>query len=145
MVLKQERISNTSMRPRLNAQKRGADLSASFTGNPISRDNSDMKKSLIIVLTLATIAVLSTFGVNAQQVSDANRQKVAENFKKADANGDGMLTRGEFEKLIQLNAQANLGQAAQIVRFGRYDMAFNRVDADRNGLLTPQELQALAK
>ena len=56
-----------------------------------------------------------------------------------------MLTRGEFEKLIQLNAQANIGQAAQIVRFGRYDMAFNRVDADRNGLVTPQELQALAK
>lgn len=104
-----------------------------------------MKKSLIVVLTLATIAVFSTFGANAQQASDANRQKVAENFKTADANGDGMLTRGEFEKLLQLNAQANIGQAAQIVRFGRYDMAFNRVDADRNGLVTPQELQALAK
>lgn len=104
-----------------------------------------MKKSLIVVLTLATIAVLSTLGANAQQASGANKQQVAENFKKADANGDGMLTRREFEKLIQLNAQANIGQAAQIVRFGRYDMAFNRVDADRNGLLTPQELQALAK
>lgn len=104
-----------------------------------------MKKKLVIVLALATIAVLSTLGANAQQATGANRQKVAENFKKADANGDGILTRGEFERLIQLNAQHNIGQAAQIVRFGRYDMAFNRVDADRNGLLTPQELQALAK
>lgn len=104
-----------------------------------------MEKNLVIVLLLATIAALSTLGANAQQTSDANKQKVAENFKKADANGDGMLTRSEFEKLIQLNAEANIGQAAQIVRFGRYDMAFNRIDADRNGLLTPQELQAFAK
>ncbi|PPD14511.1 MAG: hypothetical protein CTY25_14525 [Methylobacterium sp.] len=104
-----------------------------------------MEKKLVIVLALATIAALSTLGANAQQASGANKQKVAENFKKADANGDGMLTRSEFERLIQLNAEANIGQAAQIVRFGRYDMAFNRIDADRNGLLTPQEFQAFAR
>jgi len=116
-----------------------------FSRNSNAQGNNDMEKSLLVVLALATIAVLSTIGANAQQASGANKQQVAENFKKADANGDGMLTRSEFEKLIQLNAQANIGQAPQIVRFGRYDMAFNRVDADRNGLLTPQELQALAK
>ena len=104
-----------------------------------------MKKKLAIVLALNSIAAFATLGANAQQASGADKQKVAENFKKADANGDGMLTRGEFETLIRLNAQANIGQAAQVVRFGRYDMAFNRVDADRNGLVTPQELQALAK
>jgi hypothetical protein len=127
-------------------QKKGkAQILLPFSRNSNAQGNNDMEKSLLVVLALATIAVLSTIGANAQQASGANKQQVAENFKKADANGDGMLTRSEFEKLIQLNAQANIGQAPQIVRFGRYDMAFNRVDADRNGLVTPQELQALAK
>lgn len=104
-----------------------------------------MKKTCFVILaTCAIIAVPLAFA-QAQTNSAAAKQKLAANFAQADANRDAALTYDEFVKLLQLNAQDNLGRAAQIVKSGNYRTAFNRVDADRNGLLTQQELQALAR
>ena len=36
-----------------------------------------------------------------------------------------------------------IGRASMIARFGRYDMAFGRADADGDGSVTRQELSAL--
>lgn len=104
-----------------------------------------MKHTVLARLIFVASAALPLSGVQAQTTSNADRQKLAENYVQADANGDKALTRSEFHTLLSLNAQDNLGKATQIVKFGRQDMAFNRIDADRNGLVTQQELQALAQ
>jgi Ca2+-binding EF-hand superfamily protein len=104
-----------------------------------------MKYNVLARLVFAASIALPLSGVQAQTMSDANKQKLAENLAQADANGDKALSRAEFNNLLVLNAQDNIGKAAQIVRFGRQDMAFNQIDADRNGLVTQQELQALAR
>lgn len=98
-----------------------------------------------LFLAVSTFLALPLSGVQAQTMSDANKQKLAENLAQADANGDKALSRTEFNNLLLLNAQDNIGRAAQVVRFGRQDTAFNQIDADRNGLVTQQELQALAR
>ena len=64
---------------------------------------------------------------------------------QADANGDAMLNRSEFETLIKLNAADNLGRASMIVQSGRYGMAFGRIDANSDGVLPQSEIQALAQ
>ena len=104
-----------------------------------------MKYTVLARLVFAASIALPLSGVQAQTMSEANKQKLAENLAQADANGDKALTRAEFNNLLVLNAQDNIGKAAQIVRFGRQDTAFNQIDADRNGLVTQQEMQALAR
>jgi hypothetical protein len=104
-----------------------------------------MKHNVLARLVCAACIALPLSGVQAQTMADAEKQKLAENYVQADADGDKALTRSEFHTLLSLNAQDNLGKATQIVKFGRQDMAFNRIDADRNDLVTQQELQALAR
>ncbi|AVO47216.1 EF-hand domain-containing protein [Phreatobacter cathodiphilus] len=106
---------------------------------------TSMKRKPLKVLTLAAILVAPLSGALAQTGPGADRQKMANNFAEADANRDGMLTFDEFVKFLQLNARDNLGRAAQVVQSGNYRMAFSRVDTDRNGVLSQQELQALAR
>ena len=104
-----------------------------------------MKKNSISALAFAVAFALPLSGTQAQSMSDADKQKMAENVAQADANGDAALSRGEFDLLLQLNAEDNLGRAAQLVRLGRQAMVFKRIDADGNGLVTRQEMQALAQ
>lgn len=104
-----------------------------------------MKPNLLARLVCAACVALPLSGVQAQTISDADRQKLAENYVQADADGDKALARPEFHTLLSLNAQDNLGRAAQIVKFGRQDLTFDRIDADGDGLVTQQELQALAR
>ncbi|MDZ7874067.1 MAG: hypothetical protein U5N27_13570 [Rhizobium sp.] len=104
-----------------------------------------MKPNVLARLVCAACVALPLSCVQAQTMSDAEKQKLAENYVQADTNGDKALTRSEFHTLLSLNAQDNLGRAAQIVKFGRQDMAFDRIDADGDGMVTQQELQALAR
>ena len=46
---------------------------------------------------------------------------------------------------INLNAEHNLGQAANIRQFKMYKRAFNRADANGDGVVTKQEITAQAK
>ncbi len=85
-------------------------------------------------LTMATPAL----ALNAA----ADRTSAQENFKQADGNEDGKLTRSEFRKFIDANATDDIGRASMIKRFGAYDRAFARVDANKDGLVTPKELTA---
>ncbi len=93
---------------------------------------------------LAVMAVLSLQATPSPAASDDDRDQVRENFREADADGDGKLTEREFTTLIDLNARHGIGRAKLIASLGRYDMAFSRVDADANGIVTPEELSALA-
>ncbi|MEM7597572.1 MAG: hypothetical protein AAF382_07715 [Pseudomonadota bacterium] len=74
-----------------------------------------------------------------------NNELAAENFKQADANGDGNLVYAEFVKFIDLNAADDIGKAAKVSSRGLHAKAFERVDADANGVVTPQELQKLSR
>lgn len=80
-------------------------------------------------------------GAKAQSISDSDRWKTAENLAQADANGDAPLRRDECDRLLLLDAQDTVGKAAQVISGGRQATAFNQIDADRNGLLTKQEMQ----
>lgn len=91
-----------------------------------------------IVLVDATIAVLMPGAAIAQ--SDAEREAAQANFRQADANGDRRLSRAEFRAFIDANAEDGLGRAGTIRRFSAYDRAFDRVDRNDNGLVTPDEL-----
>jgi len=90
-------------------------------------------------------AIAVPLAAQAQSVSDADRALLVENVAQADANGDGMLEFAEFETLIDLNAEDDLGMASRLRNSGRLQMAFNRIDADGDGVLTQPELQAMAE
>lgn len=104
-----------------------------------------MKHALMGRLVLAAAVALPLTGAHAQGPSEAERQLLIENLIEADVNSDGVLTRREFEALINLNAADNLGRAAMIVRTGRYDRAFVRIDANGDGIVTQSEMQTLAQ
>ena len=67
----------------------------------------------------------------------------AENYRQADANGDGVLVYAEFATFIDLNAEDGLGNAARVSSRGMHARAFSRVDANGDGIVSPQELQAI--
>ena len=91
-------------------------------------------------IALVAISALPLQAAQAQPATDAPRKQVAANFREADADGDGALTRGEFTRLIDLNAQHGIGRAKLIARFSRYQVAFRRADANANGSVTREEL-----
>ncbi len=72
----------------------------------------------------------------------ADRKAVQQNFKQADGNEDGQLTKSEFRRFIDANAADNIGRASMIKRFSAYDRAFARVDANKDNIVTRKELAA---
>jgi hypothetical protein len=54
--------------------------------------------------------------------------------------GDERLSSSEFRKFIDENAKDNLGRAARVKRFGAYDKAFERLDANEDGFVTREEI-----
>lgn len=92
-----------------------------------------------LVATLAAV-VLPLGAAQAQSLSPAQKELAVENFQQADADEDGALDRGEFETLINLNADDGLGRAAMVRRFGKYEAAFDRMDANGDGSVTTEEI-----
>lgn len=99
------------------------------------------EKSLLVVAAVAATAIGAAVPTLA---SDAQKELFAENFMEADADADGALTLSEFTALIDLNAEDNLGRARVVQRMGRQETAFERIDADGDGLVTPEEISELA-
>ena len=84
-----------------------------------------------------------TIATPALALNDAaDRTAAQENFSQADSNEDGQLTKSEFRKFINANAADDIGRASTIKRFGAYDRAFETVDTNKDGLVTPKELAA---
>ena len=63
-------------------------------------------------------------------------------FIKADANSDRKITPGEFRTLIEELVAAGSEKAISVKKWGVYGYAFKRIDADKDGMITPAELQA---
>lgn len=92
---------------------------------------------------LAMPAIVAVLAAHGAQAAELNREKAAENFRQADVDANGALSLSEFTTLIDLNAEDGLGRAATVKRFGRYGTAFGRVDANADGLVTPEEIRSL--
>ena len=99
--------------------------------------------SAAILLAFATQATAQS---SASSVNDPKKQrKGVENFLKADKDEDGLLSRREFKKLIDLNAKHNLGESALIQRANKYTMVFGLLDTDKDGSITLTELGDAAR
>ncbi len=88
--------------------------------------------------------VLTVAASSSSAAAQTNRDAAAANFTEADANADGALTIDEFTRFIDLNAEDKLGNASRIQRTGRYATAFERLDSDKNGLVTREDIAARA-
>lgn len=97
---------------------------------------------ILAIVTLAVVSVATSPWTHAF-AAGTQQDLVKENFLQADANADGALTLDEFKALIDLNAEDNVGRAAFIRRTGKQSMAFGRLDADANGLVTTDEISAM--
>ncbi|MEO1274359.1 MAG: hypothetical protein AAFU72_12605 [Pseudomonadota bacterium] len=95
------------------------------------------------ITALLALAIAATAA--DASASEAKREQAVENFLEADANADGALTRNEFATLISLNADDGIGRARMVKRLGKQDVAFGRLDANADGLVTTDEMKAAAE
>ncbi|MEM7026060.1 MAG: hypothetical protein AAF637_26305 [Pseudomonadota bacterium] len=98
-----------------------------------------MTRTFAITL-VAAIGLLCALPLTA--VADTARL-AQENFHEADADRDGKLVYAEFATFIDLNAADGLGNAARVSSRGLHARAFARVDANGDGNVSPEELQAM--
>ncbi len=96
-----------------------------------------MRLSILVSFSALAMAV-PALALNAT----ADRKAAQQNFKLADVNNDGKLSKAEFRKFIDANAKDDIGRAAMVKRFGAYDIAFGRVDTNKDGIVTGEELAA---
>jgi hypothetical protein len=94
---------------------------------------------------LFTTAILLTFAVAVPAHADRKRDQARINFQQADANQDQLLDLAEFTTFINLNADHGLGRASTIRRFGMYGRAFGKIDTNRDGTVSRQEIAAQAQ
>lgn len=96
------------------------------------------------LLVLAVITATTAFS-GVSYANEATREQIQSNFLQADANEDGALTLGEFTTLINLNAEHNIGRSRMVKRLGRYETAFGRLDTNADGIVSADELAAMAE
>lgn len=97
------------------------------------------------ILTVTAVVATTVHAAHAQSMTDAEKRAMVENFLQADSNNDGLLYRSEFELLMKLNAEDNLGRAATVVRTGAYERVFTRIDKNNDGAISREEIQAFAE
>lgn len=93
------------------------------------------------ILQVSFLSLLAASPVLAMN-DNADRKAARENFMQADANKDALLSKSEFKNFINANADDDLGRASMVRRFGAYDRAFARVDANKDGFVSGKELAA---
>lgn len=87
-------------------------------------------------------AIGSVLAAGPIQASDPAPDVERAAFLAADADGDGRLSRAEFEPFVRMLAEAGAPTPVLIRRLGAYGIAFSRADLDGDGFATPQELRA---
>ena len=93
--------------------------------------------------SMLCLIVLAIGGTVPSLVSAQTQSLGAENYMQADSNNDGVLAYAEFATFIDLNAADKLGNAAMISSRGMHARAFKRVDSNGDGVVSPEELQAV--
>ena len=99
-----------------------------------------MNKRLTAAIFAFALSTLETTG--SAFASEINREQAKANFLQADANQDRLLDLNEFTQFINLNADHGIGRAAMVRRFGMHRRAFGKLDSNRDGVLSPDELAA---
>lgn len=103
-------------------------------------------KSIIATFPFVAILAAVPFSVaQAQSASEEDKRALVANFLEADSNSDGLLYGSEFELLMKLNAEDNLGRAAKVVNSGAYTMIFKRLDKNSDGAVSVEEIQAMTE
>ncbi len=97
----------------------------------------DAPKCLLLIAIFVAAPTLAN--------ANADRAAARENFKQADGNNDGKLSKSEFRRFIDKNAKDGVGRAGMVRRLGAYDKAFSRVDSNKDGFVTGTELVAMQK
>lgn len=95
-----------------------------------------MRFCKILSLSILAVAVPSVAQATAPDQQSVARQ----NFIQADADEDDRLSKSEFRRFIDENAKDNLGRAAMVRRFGAYETAFGRLDENKDGFVTKDEI-----
>lgn len=80
-------------------------------------------------------------GSAVAEPSEEQRELVRENFKQADANGDGALDRAEFEVFLRANAEDDIGRSKRAVEKNMFDRAFKKFDKNKDGQVTIEEIR----
>jgi Ca2+-binding EF-hand superfamily protein len=96
----------------------------------------------LLAITVGTLSVVAWTSPSVW-ADGAQRDIIVENFMQADVNADGALSLDEFTALIDLNAADGVARASMIKRMGRQPMAFGRLDANSDGLITNDEISAM--
>lgn len=89
--------------------------------------------------TIFSIATLILVTLTVPVLAN-DKNATMENFRQADANGDKALNNEEFRAFIDLNAEDNLGRARLVKSRNLYSMAFGRLDKNKDGKITADEL-----
>ena len=103
----------------------------------LSKSKKSRSVELGLTVALATTAIVS----NAAAAKKLTRQQQVDAFLRADKNKDEVLSRAEFKSFMKDLARLGQPTAKRVKFWGVYGMAFNRVDANKNGLLEPRELE----
>ncbi len=98
-----------------------------------------MHRSTLAALTFAA-ASLALAPMAAADGPFADRAVAT--FIAADGNGDEHLSYEEFRSFIATMAAHGQPTSQRIRAFGAYRMAFRRIDANGDGLASPNELRA---
>ncbi len=102
-----------------------------------------MTTKLKVTAFLASAAALS-LAIAAPANADPERAQAQANFLQADVNNDGQLDYSEFTIFVNLNADHGLGRAGMIRRFGMHEKAFSEADANRDGVVSKEEIASQA-
>ena len=96
------------------------------------------------MLRVAQICSALVFGLTLtipQPAAAQDTELAGENFQQADVDGDGALEYSEFVTFIDLNAADGLGNAARVSSRNLHARAFDRLNTNGDGMITPEELQ----
>lgn len=95
----------------------------------------------LMMAILAAPACANNNNTARKSLPQADANPAKQNLKQADANGDKALSYMEFVTFINLNDADNIGRASMIKSRNLYSRAFNRLDKNRDGLITADEIE----
>ncbi len=101
-----------------------------------------MKRKIQLSAALAASAVATAVMCNSALSSDEHRERAQTNYVEADFNQDGLLDLDEFTTFVDLNADYGIGRTPMIRRFGMHGTAFERLDTNKDKLVSREELAA---